>query len=301
MTQKTEPLGIMIRNMKRMISAILILCGTLTAQAAQDEKNGTPFFTSEELPNIANFLPAPPEFESAAFVYDQTQHLWGKLQRLNEERAQMAINDAVYGMQTIIDIYGKMFGLDITKEDTPAIYKLLQDVACTCDSVTVRAKRHHMRLRPYVYYKEGTLVPEKEEKHAGEGSWPSGHTALGWTTALLLTDINPAATDGIMARAYEHGQSRVIAGYHWQTDVDAARLAASLLYIKLQGNERFQEQMAKAREEFREKTGAPAGISAPGSTQPVTSRARVYTLNGQPATSETRGIVIENNRKVIRK
>ena len=81
-----------------------------------------------------------------------------------------------------------------------------------------------MRLRPYVYYKEGTLIPEKEEKHAGEGSWPSGHTSLGWTTALLLIDINPAATDGIMARAYEHGQSRVIVGYHWQTDVDAARL-----------------------------------------------------------------------------
>ena len=121
----------MIKNMKWMISATLILCGTMTAQAAQDEKNGTPFFTSEELPNIANFLPAPPEFESAAFVYDQTQHLWGKLQRQNEERAQMAINDAVFGMQTIIDIYGPMFGLDITKEDTPEIYKLLQDVSCT--------------------------------------------------------------------------------------------------------------------------------------------------------------------------
>ena len=51
----------MIKNMKWMISVILIICGTMTAQAAQDEKNGTPFFTSEDLPNIANFLPAPPE------------------------------------------------------------------------------------------------------------------------------------------------------------------------------------------------------------------------------------------------
>ena len=158
-----------------------------------------------------------------------------------------------------------------------------------------------MRLRPYVYYKEGTLIPEKEEKHAGEGSWSSGHTALGWTTALLLIDINPAATDGIMARAYEHGQSRVIAGYHWQTDVDAARLAASLLYIKLQGNERFQQQMAKARQEFKEKTGSSTRISTPDNTQPSTSRAQVYTLSGQSATSGTRGIVIENNRKVVRK
>jgi len=102
-----------------MISATLILCGTMTAQAAQDEKNGTPFFTSEELPNIANFLPAPPEFESAEFVYDQTQHLWGKLQRQNEERAQMAINDAVFGMQTIIDIYGPMFGQETSYAPAP--------------------------------------------------------------------------------------------------------------------------------------------------------------------------------------
>ena len=291
----------MIKNMKWMISAILLFCGTMTAQAAQDEKNGTPFFTSEELPNIANFLPAPPEFESAQFVYDQTQHLWGKLQRLNEERAQMAINDAVYGMQTMIDIYGPMFGLDITKEGTPELYKLLQDVCCTCDSVTVRAKRHHMRLRPYVYYKEGTLVPEKEEKHAGEGSWPSGHTALGWTAALLLADINPAAADKILARAYEHGQSRVIAGYHWQTDVDAARLAASILYIKLQGNERFQQQMAKARQEYQEKTSSQTRINTPAYTPSATGNARVYTLSGQPATSETSGIVIENNRKVVKR
>ena len=157
-----------------------------------------------------------------------------------------------------------------------------------------------MRLRPYVYYKEGTLIPEKEEKHAGEGSWPSGHTSLGWTTALLLIDINPASTDGIMARAYEHGQSRVIAGYHWQTDVDAARLAASQLYIKLQGNERFQQQMAKARQEFKEKTSGQTRINAPNTQSTATGQSLVYTLSGQPATSETRGIVIVDHKKVLK-
>lgn len=290
----------MNKNMKGMLSAILLLCGTLTAQAAQDEKNGTPFFTSDELLDIANILPPPPEFESAQFVYDQTQHLWGKRQRLDEERAQMAILDAVYGMQTMIDIYGPMFGLNITKEDTPEIYKILQDVGSNCDSITVKTKKHFLRLRPYVYYKEGTLVPEKEEKHAGEGSYPSGHTALGWTMALVLADINPAAAENILARAYEHGQSRVVAGYHWQTDVDAARIASSLFYIKLQGNERFQQQMAKARQEFKEKTSGQTRIDAPVSTRQSTGNARVYTLSGRPATSETRGIVIENNTKVIR-
>lgn len=101
-------------------------------------------------------------------------------------------------------------------------------------------------------------------------------------------DINPAATEKILARAYEHGQSRVIAGYHWQTDVDAARLAASLLYIKLQGNERFLQQMAKARQEFQQKTATK--VSTPVSAQQSSDNAHIYTISGQPTTSETRGV-----------
>ena len=103
-----------------------------------------------------------------------------------------------------------------------------------------------------------------------------------------------------MARAYEHGQSRVIAGYHWQTDVDAARLAASLLYIKLQGNERFQQQMAKARQEFKEKTSGQTRINAPSTQSTATGQSLVYTLSGQPATNETRGIVIMDHKKVLK-
>ena len=63
----------------------------------------------------------------------------------------------------------------------------------------------------------------------------------------------------------------------------------------------FQQQMAKARQEFKEKTGSSTRISTPNNTQPSTTRAQVYTLSGLPATSGTRGIVIENNRKVVRK
>lgn len=280
-------------------AAIIAVCSTMTANAAQDEKNGKPYFTTDELPNMVNFLPPPPEFESGRFVSDQTQHLWGKLQRLNKERADMAIRDAAYGMQTIINEYGGIFGLNVTKDETPEIYTILQDVGATCDSMVYKAKKHYSRLRPYVYYEEGTLVPEKEEKHRNEGSYPSGHTCLGWTMALLMADINPAATDELLARGYEYGQSRVIAGYHWQSDVDAARLAASVLYVKLQGNERFKAQLAKAKEEFAQKTGSTAKVvNMQNETSAKSTRA--YTISGIPATSNTRGIIIKNNRKSVR-
>jgi len=74
-----------------------------------------------------------------------------------------------------------------------------------------------------------------------------------------------------------------------------------MLYIKLQDNERFQEQMAKARQEFKEKTDGKTRISTPVNTQTATSNARIYTLSGQPATSGTQGIVIVNNKKILKR
>ena len=278
-------------------ATMLVVCGTLWAFAGQDEQNGNPYFTQAELPNMVNFLPPPPEFESARFAADETQYLWGIRQRQDEERAAMAIRDAVYGMQTIIQEFCPILGLEITKGDTPELYTLLQDVGATCDSISNRAKEEYMRTRPFVYYNQQTLVPEQEESHINNGSYPSGHTVLGWTMALLLSDINPAVADQLLARGYEYGQSRVIAGYHWQSDVDAGRLGGSVLYAKLQGNERFRDQLAKAQQEFREKTQSSSHVKEV--VAPV-GDSRAYTITGVRATSDTRGVIIQNGVKTLR-
>lgn len=290
----------MNRINKLIIATLFIVCGTLTVFAGQDEKNGIPYFTSAELPNMANFLPPPPEFESARFAADETQYLWGIRQRQDQERAEMAIRDADYGMQTIIQEYCPILGLQITKEGTPELYTLLQDVGATCDSISDRAKKKYNRTRPFVYYDQQTLVPEQEESHRTNGSYPSGHTVLGWTMALLLSDINPAVADQLLARGYEYGQSRVIAGYHWQSDVDAGRLGGSVLYAKLQGNERFREQLAKAQQEFRRLTEGGSNLNENVVGVPV-GTSRAYTIMGIPATSDTRGIIIQDGKKILRR
>jgi acid phosphatase (class A) len=102
---------------------------------------------------------------------------------------------------------------------------------------------------------ESTLYPPDEPHLRKNGSYPSGHTILGWSSALLLSEINPDRADTLLARGYMYGESRVIVGAHWQSDVDAGRLAASAAYAKLHTSERFLEQMRLARQEFRIKTG----------------------------------------------
>ena len=284
------------------LCAALVFGATSTVYAAGDEKNGHAYFTKAELPNMVNILPPYPPFESARFVADQSQHLWGKLQRQDEARAAQAWRDAQYSMQTIIDEFGPLFGLEITKEGTPEIYTILQDVCASCDSIYSDAKAAFNRQRPYAYYNEGTLVPEKEEKHRYEGSYPSGHTVLGWTSALLLADINQSAEamEALLARGYEFGQSRVIAGYHWQSDVDAGRLTGSVLYQLLRNNERFQQQLAKARAEFAEKTKEISSAPAVASHAKQSGTAPVYSIDGTLASETTRGIVISEGKKTVR-
>ena len=108
-----------------------------------------------------------------------------------------------------------------------------------------------MRMRPYVYFNESTIYPDDEEELRTNGSYPSGHTIRGWTAALVLSEVNPDSANALLARGYEFGQSRVIAGYHWQSDVDAARLVASAAVARMHADERFLELLEKAKNEMR--------------------------------------------------
>ena len=42
----------------------------------------------------------------------------------------------------------------------------------------------------------------------------------------------------------------MIAGYHWQSDVDASRLLGSAVFARLHTNPQFLADMAAARKEF---------------------------------------------------
>ena len=108
-----------------------------------------------------------------------------------------------------------------------------------------------MRPRPYMLFGESTSVPQDEEALSHNGSYPSGHTAEGWAVALVLAEINVANQDAILQRGYDYGTSRVIVGYHWQSDVDNARIVASAVVARLHADDGFIEQLAKAKAEFK--------------------------------------------------
>ena len=212
------------------------------------------YFDYPEMPDLVYWLPAPPDTLSAAFAHDIMRHMWGKKQRLDPVRAARAIRDASHSINTMSLVFSDAMGITISQQNTPAIYALLQRTMPTSSYVSYHGKTFYRRKRPYVRFNEPTLVPGHEASLAKEGSFPSGHTIVGWSTAMLLAEINPLCQDEILACGYDYAQSRIIAGYHWSSDVMAGYLAASTAVAKMHTHPEFLSDLEKARNEFKEKT-----------------------------------------------
>ena len=281
--------------MKKFFVIALVAAASMTL-SAQDAVQ--PYFTVDQLPDLIKCLPAPPAFDSPEFANDMMRFSWGKLQRLNPERADIAKRDAVWSYEALLAEFDVPFGLHMSPEDTPEIWKLMVTSMTTTDAMRVAPKAYYHRQRPFERFQDKMLTDEEAEL-TGEGSYPSGHTMRGWTAALLLAEVNPANADTIFARGWMYGESRVIVGAHWQSDVDASRVAASIGYAALHGSAEFREQMAKAQAEFRELTGQQTSVdNVMAPAVPTTDQA--YRIDGVVATEETRGIIIQNGKKVLR-
>ena len=230
--------------MKRIIlSLFAVSIAALSAFAA-------PYCGIKDLPDLIKCLPAPPEPGSADFARDIARYEWGKEQRKNPERAAQARHDAVWSYTTIADAFSRSFGMDISPTNTPSVWKLLEDSLSTTDQMRVAPKAYYHRRRPFAYFNEEPLCPKEDGVWRNEGSYPSGHTLRSMVAALILAEVNPAKANEIFVRAMQYGENRVIAGAHWQSDVDMTRLAAAIAYSRLQTLPAFRSQKELAKSEF---------------------------------------------------
>ncbi|MBQ7269094.1 MAG: phosphatase PAP2 family protein [Bacteroidales bacterium] len=209
------------------------------------------YLSMDELPDLSMCLPAPPDTLDSAFALDIQRFYWGKQQRQNPERAAVAVQDADWQMDAMIRIFSVPFGHAITREETPEIYTLLERGVGTIQQIRVRPKAYFARKRPFERLGESLLDERERAELTGEGSYPSGHTIRGWSAAFILTEINPDAAGALFTRAGIYGESRVIAGAHWQSDVDVSARIAAIGYARLQCCDEYRRQVARAKAEFR--------------------------------------------------
>lgn len=239
--------------MKKLLLTVMVcLAAGQSALAAKDVTTQPDRFYLQEgqAPDSLALLPPPPAMDSLDFLNDKAQYDVGKMLR-NTPRGKQAWKDAHVAGDGVAEALSEAFGMTIDKQKTPEIYRLVMKMREDAGDLATRsAKDHYLRIRPFAFYNEPTCRQDEESTLSKNGSYPSGHTTIGWATALVLAEVNTSRQGEILKRGYEMGQSRVICGYHWQSDVTAARLVASAVVARLHAEPAFAEQLQKAKAEF---------------------------------------------------
>lgn len=114
-------------------------------------------------------------------------------------RGEQAASDARVNGDGVPFAFSEAFGIEITRDKTPELYRLIINMREDAgDLATRHAKEYYMRVRPFSFFNEMTCNPEQQEELSTNGSYPSGHTAIGWATALVLAEVNPDRQNEIL-------------------------------------------------------------------------------------------------------
>ena len=206
------------------------------------------YLDRKQLPDSLALLPKPPAEGSAEAAADLAVHRATRALR-DTPRWALANADDNLKFPKAAEVFSCALDMPVSQEATPHLNMLLRRTLLDAGLSTYGAKDHYKRQRPFAALKEGTCAPASEAALAKDGSYPSGHSALGWAWGLVLAGIAPDKADAVLQRAHAFGQSRVICGVHWQSDVDHGRVMGAAAVARLQSDPVFTAQVALARQE----------------------------------------------------
>lgn len=203
----------------------------------------------EALPNSLAILPPPPAEGTTPIALDKEISNQSLTLR-DTGRWNLAIEDANLMFPRAAGTFYCALNAPITERDTPNLYMLLRRSMVDVGLSTSTAKKNYMRTRPFAANKKPSCTPDQEVYLKKNGSYPSGHAAIGWAWALILSEVAPAQSDAILARGLAFGQSRVICNVHWQSDVIAGRLMGSASVARLHTDPAFRDAIEAAKAEL---------------------------------------------------
>jgi acid phosphatase (class A) len=201
------------------------------------------------LPNARALLPPPPPDGSPMAAADLAAYRTSRALR-DSPRWALATRDAELRFPAAGRTFSCALDAPISAEATPHLNTLLRRTLADAGLSTYTAKDHYNRVRPFVALKEASCSTAEEPRLVKDGSYPSGHAALGWAWGLVLASVAPERADALLQRAHAFGQSRMICGVHWQSDVDAGRTMGAATFARLQSDPTYAAQIALARGEL---------------------------------------------------
>jgi acid phosphatase (class A) len=208
-----------------------------------------PYLADTALPDALKILPAPPAHDAPLdkadrAAFSSTRALKGS------PRWEIASNDVAEGAAAVLENFACVLGTRIDQTRVPAVINLLERARLDLARATRGPKVHYRRLRPFVG-NEAPICVQRSQALADSFSYPSGHATQGWAYALILAALVPEKATPILVRGRAYGESRIVCGVHWLSDVVAGRLTGTAVFAALMGDPTFRADLEKARAELR--------------------------------------------------
>lgn len=241
-----------LRRLSWALSTTLLLAGCAPTRPPLPEPPGhrvTGYLAPDAAPDSRALVPPPPAPGSAAMALDEAVAVQALALR-GSARWDQARRDADLRFPDGAQQFACALGVAVDPLRAPHLYQLLSRTRADASAATRSAKRQYLRPRPFMVNDAPTCTPEEEADLREGGSYPSGHTAIAWTWALLLAELDPAHGDALLARGRSLGEGRLVCNVHWNSDVVAGRVVGAATVARLQADAGFRRDMQAARGEI---------------------------------------------------
>ena len=207
------------------------------------------YLAKGEEPNSLSLIPSPPAPGSAAQARDDAAAK-AAVALSGGPRWALATEDAELKFPQAAEVFSCSLGVKVAAEATPRLYTLLRRTMVDAGLSTYPTKNKYNRARPFTVNGAPICTPAEEQMLRNDGSYPSGHSAIGWAWALILAEAAPDRADAILARGRSFSQSRIVCNVHWLSDTEEGRMMGSAVVAKLHDNTTFRADLDAARAEI---------------------------------------------------
>ncbi|WP_395646191.1 phosphatase PAP2 family protein [Terricaulis sp.] len=229
--------------MRKLAFALAAVALFVAPASAQQQQAMRPPATEAPLFDGVALIGPPPAAGSAALGADiLAMHPTVSAERLAQARADQPFGPWV-AMQPVL-------GADFTEARFPRTARVFADVLAAIGPPLDATKRQWQRRRPFLDMQNVTQCDAPSDALAASGSYPSGHAAGGWSWALVMAELIPSRGDALLQRGRDYGDSRVICGFHYPSDVAAGRTIAAAAMARLHADPAFRRDMEAARREL---------------------------------------------------
>ncbi|MCX5785878.1 MAG: phosphatase PAP2 family protein [Elusimicrobia bacterium] len=219
--------------------ALMILAAAAACSAQRPVRSvykpPTQLFYAQEAAIQAIDLTPPPADGSEADKKDLSEVLRMQNDRTPQDCARVK-REAASGYESFFGDIGP-FPLPVPPEAAAFLKRVRADAARS----TYVFQKRFARKRPFLRDPEIKPCLPLEDGYA----YPSGHSTLAMTFALVLADLRPDLREQLLARASSVARGRALGGVHHPSDTEAGKELAIALYAEIAKSPSYNEDLAK--------------------------------------------------------